>query len=116
MKRKFIFRWIINAFALAIVAWLLPGIRFEGIPDLILAALVLGLINSFLRPILVIIFFPISLVTLGVFLFVVNALMLLLTARIVGGFSIAGFWSAFGGALLLSFFSWLISGFFPKKS
>ncbi|MEC9488664.1 MAG: phage holin family protein [Halanaerobium sp.] len=116
MRRKFFIRWITNGLALAVVAWLLPGIDYTGLLSLVLAALVLGLVNSFLRPLLVIISFPISLLTLGIFLFVINALMLLLTAKIVGGFMVAGFWAAFAGSILLSFVSWLISGFFPKRT
>jgi putative membrane protein len=107
----FLMRLLLNALALWMVSAVIPGIRVDGALPLLGAALVLGLLNAFVRPLLVILTLPIMLVTLGLFLFVINGLLLWLTASLVGGFHVTGFWSAVFGALLLSFFSFLLGLF-----
>jgi putative membrane protein len=85
-----------------VAAALIPGITYDGWQALAIAALVLGILNAILRPILMLLSLPLLLVTLGLFLLVINALVLKLTAWIVPGFEVVGFWSAVGGALIIS--------------
>jgi putative membrane protein len=104
-------RWVLNAFALWIISALLRGIDATGVFALLAAALVLGFLNAVLRPILLVITLPVNLLTLGLFTFVINGLMLLLTAGVVPGFAVHGFWSAVGGAILLSLVSFVLNLF-----
>ncbi|MEI6837316.1 MAG: phage holin family protein [Alcaligenaceae bacterium] len=99
--------WILNAVALLVVAYVLPGIVVASFWSAMWAALVLGLINMLVKPLFVLLTLPITIVTVGLFLFVVNALMFWLAGSILKGFQVNGFWWALGGALLYS----LISGF-----
>ena len=79
------------------------------------AALVLGLVNAIVRPVLLVLTLPLTLVTLGLFLFVLNAFCLWLTSAIVPGFEVRGFWPAFGGALVVSALSWVVNGFVSDR-
>ncbi len=99
--------WILNAVALLVVAYILPGIVVASFWSAMWAALVLGLINMLVKPLFVLLTLPITIVTVGLFLFVINALMFWLAGSILSGFRVIGFWWAVGGALLYS----LISGF-----
>jgi putative membrane protein len=107
----FLVRLIVNAAALWVAAQLVPGIVVAGVTPLLLAALVLGLINAIVRPVLVILTFPLTLVTLGLFIFVLNAFCLWLTSRLVPGFEIRSFGAAFVGALVISAVSWILTAF-----
>ena len=106
---KFLLRWLINALALWIAAEVVPGISVAGVGPLLLAALVIGLINAFIRPILRVLTIPITVLTLGLFLLVLNALLFWLAAALVPGFAVAGFVAAFLGALILSIVSFALS-------
>ena len=99
--------WILNAVALLVVAYILPGIAVASFWSAMWAALVLGLINMLVKPLFVLLTLPITIVTVGLFLFVINALMFWLAVSILSGFKVTGFWWAVGGAFLYS----LISGF-----
>jgi putative membrane protein len=99
--------WILNAVALLVVAYVLPGIVVASFGSAMLAALVLGLINSLVKPVLILLTLPITIITLGLFLLVLNALMFWFAGSILTGFQVNGFWWAVGGAILYS----LISGF-----
>jgi putative membrane protein len=105
-------RWIVNAAALLLVAYIYPGVHVESFFAALVAALVLGLVNAFIRPLLVILTFPVTLLTLGLFLFVINALMFWLAAEVVHGFTVSGFWAALVGSILYSVItlvtSWLL--------
>jgi len=105
-------RWIVNAAALLLVAYIFPGVHVESFVAALIAALVLGLVNAFIRPLLVILTFPVTLITLGLFLFVINALLFWLVAEVVHGFTVTGFWAALVGSLLYSVItlvtSWLL--------
>jgi putative membrane protein len=107
-------RWILNALALLAVAYLYPGVHVDGFFAAAVAALVLGLVNAVLRPILVILTLPVTIITLGLFLFVINALLFWLVAAVVKGFTVDGFVAALIGSLLYSLLtlltSWLVSG------
>lgn len=109
--RGLIIRWLINAAALGITSWIIKGIQVKGLSSLLMAALVLGLLNAFVRPVLLFFAFPLNLLTLGLFTFVINAFLLLLVSRVVEGFEINTFWSAFIGAILLSLISLFLSLF-----
>ncbi|MCM0034364.1 MAG: phage holin family protein [Burkholderiaceae bacterium] len=99
--------WILNAVTLLIVAYVLPGITVASFWSAMIAALVLGLINMLVKPILILLTLPITIVTLGLFLLVINALMFWLAGSLLKGFQVNGFWWAVGGALFYS----VISGF-----
>lgn len=108
--QSLLIRWFINAVAIGITARIMPGIGLDGdLTVLIIAALIFGLINAFLRPILTLLTCPLVLLTLGLFTLVINTFLLLLTARIVPGFSVEGFWAAFWASLVISLISGLLS-------
>jgi putative membrane protein len=100
-------RWIINTLALILVSYIIPGISFENFYSALIAALVLGLINAVIRPILIILTLPVNILTLGLFTLVINAVMFLIVSSIVKGFDITGFGAAFWGAVVY----WLITLF-----
>jgi putative membrane protein len=105
LMRNLLLHWAISAASLAIVAYLFPGIELEGLAAALIAPIVIGLINATFGLLLKIVTLPISILTMGIFLLVINAVMLQLAAFIVPGFFIAGFWSAFFGAIVLSMVS-----------
>jgi putative membrane protein len=94
---------------------IVPGIHAGSTVTVVVAALVLGLINAIVRPVLLVLTLPLTLVTLGLFLFVLNALCLWLTSAIVPGFEVRGFWAAFFGALIVSALSWAVNGFVSDR-
>jgi len=110
--RGLLFHWAISAASLAVVAYLFPGIELHGVGPALIAPIVIGLINATIGFILKIITFPISILSFGLFLLVINALMLQLAATLIPGFYIAGFWSAFFGAILLSIVSMIFRSLF----
>jgi putative membrane protein len=101
--------WLINAVALLGVAYLMPSIQVASFTAALIAALLLGLVNTLIRPILVILTLPVTLLTLGVFILVINALLFWFVGSILKGFQVDSFGSAFLGALLYSIISWLLS-------
>ena len=106
--------WLVNTLALAAVAYLMPSITIQTPGAAIVAALVLGLVNAVLRPILVILTLPVTLLTLGLFIFVINGLLFWAVASLVPGFDVGGFWSGVLGAILFSIVSWLLSALVLK--
>ena len=100
--------WLISALSLMIVAYLFPGIQLQGLGAALIAPIVIGLINATIGLILKIITFPLTILTLGIFWLVINALMLQLAAALVPGFYVAGFLSAFFGGILLSIVSTIL--------
>jgi putative membrane protein len=110
--RHFVFRWAVTTFAVFVAAPMV-GINYgENLGCLLGAALLLGIVNAFIRPILLILSAPLILLTLGLFIFIVNGLMLLFVGEIVPCFKVPGFWSAVFGAIIISMISWLLSAFF----
>jgi putative membrane protein len=105
----FLLRVAINALAIVLADALLPGLRLDGLLAAAAAGLVLGLVNAVVRPVLLILTLPITLVTLGLFLLVLNGLCLWLVAALVPGFHVGGFWSAVLGALIVSAASWVMT-------
>lgn len=106
--------WLINAAALFALPYLMQSIRIESFTVALIAALVLGLVNVLIKPILVLLTLPVTLLTLGLFIFVINGLLFWVVAHFVGGFYVAGFWSAMAGALLYSLISWALSALLLK--
>lgn len=107
----FLLRLAITACALWLASVIIPGMSFATSWTLLWAALILGIVNALVRPIVVILTFPLTILTLGLFLLVVNAAMLGLVAAMLDGFTLSGFWSALFGALLVSLFSGIASNF-----
>jgi putative membrane protein len=107
--------WLINAAALLALPYLLSSITVDSIPTALIAALILGLINTFIRPLLILLTLPATLLTLGLFIFVINALLFWFVGSFVQGFHVAGFWSAFFGAILYSIISWALSALLLHK-
>lgn len=110
--RHFVFRWLITSFAVTVAAKVVSGIRYDGPGWLFLAALLLGFLNAFVRPVLLILSAPLILLTLGFFILVINGLLLLWVPTFVPGFHVDSFGSAFWGALVIGVISWLLSAFF----
>lgn len=107
--RGLLLRLLIGALGLWLAALLVPGIEIQGIGTLLFAALLLGIVNAVVRPLLIILTLPITVLTLGLFLLVINAAMLGLVASLLADFSIKGFFAALFGALILSLTGWIAS-------
>jgi putative membrane protein len=107
--------WLLNALALLAVAYLMPSVRMESFGAALIAALVLGLANALVRPILVLLTLPVTVLTLGLFLLVINGAVFLGVARLVSGFEVAGLWPAILAAILYSIVSWLLSALILKE-
>ncbi len=99
---KNLLKWLLAACALLLVAYLYPGVQIESFTSALIAALVVGLLNTLVRPVLVILTLPVTVVTLGLFLFVINALMFWGAASLLDGFHVNGFWAAMLGSLIYS--------------
>ncbi len=111
----FLIRALVNALAIFLAATVVPGMKISGMVAALVAGLILGLVNALVRPILLFLTLPLTLVTLGLFLFVLNALCLWLTSLLVPGFAVHGFWAAFWGACLVSAVSWLLNSFLSDR-
>ena len=109
---RFLARLLLNGVAIIVAAWLLPGIHITGPLPALLAGVILGFVNAIIRPVLFLLTLPFTLITLGLFIFVLNAICFGLTAWLVPGFSVNGFWWALLGALLVSIVSWILNGVF----
>ncbi|MFH1060112.1 MAG: phage holin family protein [Pseudomonadota bacterium] len=107
--RGLLFRWVVNAGGLLLVSYLFEGIQVASVGWAFIAALFLGIINALIRPVVLVLTLPINVLTLGLFTIVVNALMLWLTGSLLAGFWVSGFWSAVGGALVLSLISFAVN-------
>ena len=111
----FIIRLIINMVAILIISYLFPKmIWVEGFLAALVAAFLLGIVNTIIKPILVLLTLPLTILTLGLFLLVINGLMLWLVSALVSGFHVSGFWGAVFGSILISLVSWLLSRFLPS--
>lgn len=108
---RFIIQAVVTAIGLWLSAQIVPGVDFTSTGSLIAAAVILGLVNAFVRPILVVLTFPITVITLGLFLLVVNAAMIGLTSMFLGGFTVAGLWAGIGAAIVTGVVSWIAGAF-----
>ena len=108
---KLIVNWLVAAVAIVIAAYLLPGVMVSGFVTALILAVVIGGINLFVRPLLVLLTLPLTVVTFGLFLFVINALLVMLAAAIVPGFAVASFWWAMLFAVVLAMVNYVIHSF-----
>lgn len=106
--------WLVNTLALAAVAYLMPSVSIASAEAAIVAALVLGLVNAVIRPVLVLLTLPVTVLTLGLFILVLNGLLFWAVAELVPGFDVAGFWSGVIGAIVFSIVSFLLSALILK--
>jgi putative membrane protein len=108
----FLLHWAITSLSLWVASYVFSGLKFANVSALIISALLLGFANAIVRPLLIILTLPLTVVTLGFFLLVINALMILLVSALVSGFTVSGFWTAFFASIfiaVLSFlFNWLL--------
>lgn len=112
---RLLITWLINAAALFALPYLMQSVQVANIGTALIAALVLGLVNTLIRPVLVLLTLPVTVLTLGLFILVINGLMFWAVANLIGGFQVAGFWSAVGAALLYSIISWALSALLLKN-
>ncbi|MBV8440513.1 MAG: phage holin family protein [Hyphomicrobiales bacterium] len=111
----FLIRAVVVGIGLWLASQIVPGIAFRSTESLIAAALLLGIVNAFVRPVVVILTLPLTLLTLGLFLLVINALMILLVAFFLKGFVVAGFWAAVFAAIIVSLTSWVMSSWIGPR-
>ena len=107
-------RWVISALSVYAAAYIVPGVKVANTWSALIAALVIGLVNALVRPILILLTLPINLLTLGLFTFVINALLFWFASSIVKGFDVANFKAAFFGALVYWLVSWIVNGLFDN--
>jgi len=112
---RLIVNWLLSALALVIVAHVVPGFYVSGFKAALVAALVIGFINATLGLFLKVITFPLTILTLGIFWFVINAMMLMLASRLVSGFEVRGFSAAFIGAIVLALVNLVLRALVPKR-
>ena len=108
-------RWLILTAAITIASYLIGGIEVRGLFSAFFAAAILGVLNVFFRPILLILTLPINIMTLGLFTFLINAVILKMVSGVIPGFHVHGFWSAIIGALVISVVNWLITSFINEQ-
>ncbi len=113
---RLVLTWIINAIALLAVPYLMHSVDVTSIGAALVAALVLGLVNTLIRPVLLLLTLPVTLLSMGLFIFIINGFMFWLVAQWVDGFHVDSFWSAIGGALLYSVISWALSTLLLKNA
>ena len=114
MYMRLLLRWLISALTLMLVAYYVPGIAVVTFYSALIAALILGLVNAIIRPLVVILTLPVNILTLGLFTLVINALMFWLASSVVKGFYVSGFMAAFWGALIMWLVSWVVNGLLKK--
>ncbi|WP_298746239.1 phage holin family protein [uncultured Brevundimonas sp.] len=108
---RFIVQFLVTCLALWLAAQVVPGVGFTDTPSLLLAAILLGVANAVVRPVLTVLTFPLTLITFGLFLLVVNAAMIGLVAALLGGFVVDGLWAGIGAAVVTGVVSWLAGWF-----
>ena len=111
----FFIHWAIMSLSLWVASELFSGIKFSNKSSLLISALLLGFVNAVVRPILFFLTLPFTIVTLGFFVFVLNALMIMLVAKLVNGFKLSGFWTAFFASIFISLFTLMIEHFMPSQ-
>ena len=108
-------RWLVLTCAIMAASYVMDGIQVSGFFSALLAAAILGVLNAIFRPILIILTLPINILTLGLFTFVINALMLMMASGLISGFDVSGFWSALFGSLVISVVSWILNSFVNER-
>lgn len=109
------FRWLILTLAIVAAAYLIEGIQVSSFFAALFAAALLGILNALFRPILILLTLPINILTLGLFTFVINALLLMLVSGMIGGFAVTGFWPALIGSVIISLVSWALTALVSDK-
>ena len=112
---KFLIKWLINIIALLVVIHVVAGVSIDNMQTVFVAALILGLLNAFIRPFILVLTLPITIFTFGFFTLIINGYLFYLATKFISGFVVAGFWSAFWAALLFSIISSLLSFVFTPK-
>jgi putative membrane protein len=112
---RIILKWLIMTAAILIAAYIIPGIGVAGIWTALVLAVVFGIVNITIKPLLVIITLPVNILTLGLFTFVINALLVLLVSTIVKGFTVSGFWAALLFSIVLSVVSYILNVIFRTR-
>ncbi|MCD6560605.1 MAG: phage holin family protein [Deltaproteobacteria bacterium] len=110
-----ILRWLISTASIMLASYLVDGIRVSGFFSALSAAVALGILNAVLRPVLIILTLPLTILTMGLFIFFINALMLLMASGIIPGFDVQGFWPAVFGSLIISIINWILSMFINEQ-
>lgn len=113
--RGLFLRWLILTFSIIATSYLIDGIQVSGFLSAFSAAAILGILNAFFRPILLILTLPVNILSLGLFTFVINAIVLMMVSGVISGFEVNGFWSAVFGSLLISLVSWLLTSFISER-
>jgi putative membrane protein len=113
--RGILIRWLVLTAAIMFASYLIEGIEVKGFFSALLAAGVLGILNAFFRPILIVLTLPINILSLGLFTFIINAMLLKMASGVISGFQVYGFWSAVFGSLLISVVSWILSSFINER-
>ncbi len=112
---KWLITLVLNGVALLVADYFVAGFHIRGFFAALLAALVLGLVNTFIRPVLLVLTLPVTFFTLGLFILVINALAFLIASWLVPGFTVYTFWGAMAGALITSIISWLLNGILSQR-
>jgi putative membrane protein len=112
---RLLITWLVNALALLALPYLFNSIQVDDFVTALVAALVLGLVNALIRPVLVLLTLPVTLLTLGLFIFVINGLLFWFVGSFVPGFHVAGFWAGVFGAIVYSIISWVLSALIPDR-
>jgi putative membrane protein len=113
--RGILIRWLILTVAIMFASYVIEGIQVKSFFSALFAAAVLGILNAFFRPILILLTLPINILSLGLFTFIINAMLLKMASGIISGFDVYGFWSAVFGSLLISLVSWALSSFINER-
>jgi putative membrane protein len=113
--KKFLIKWFVNIIALLIVIHIIAGVSIDSLQTVLVTALILGLLNTFIRPFILIMTLPITILTFGIFTFFINGFLFYIAAKFVNGFTVTSFWNAFWAALLFSAVSSLLNFMFTPK-
>jgi putative membrane protein len=113
--KEFLIRWLITTLAVMGASHVIPGISYSSTETLIGAALLLGIINALVRPVLLLLSLPFIIVTMGLFILVINALLLLFVSAVVPGFHVEGFWNALFAGIIIGIINWILSSFFRSS-
>lgn len=110
--KEFLIRWFITTLAVLGATWMIPGLSCDSTGALLGGALLLGIINALVRPVLLLLSLPFIIVTMGFFILVINALLILFVSKVIPGFHVAGFWTALFAGIIIGLISWILSSFF----
>ncbi len=113
--RGILIRWLVLTAAIVFASYVIEGIQVKSFFSALFAAAVLGILNAFFRPILIVLTLPVNILSLGLFTFIINAMLLKIASGVISGFEVYGFWSAVFGSLLISVVSWILSSFISER-